>query len=240
MRSTALVSCLIIPSLVSFASAKPKIEFESKTVNCGIAIENKTEKINAVFVLKNTGDEVLKIESVRPGCGCTVVKFDSLIPPGKSSKIESVVNIAGYHSGPISKSITVTSNAANEPTVRLTIEATIQAPIDISVSYLTLPKSAADSAQIIYLASKKTDLKITNMEFRAVQGGSDVPAWQSNVPMQVKYKMLPLDSIRGDGYKVYKLAISPLPSDKSMNGEFIIETNHPDKKELSVRGRIGG
>ena len=92
----------------------PQIEFDSKTYNCGTVIEGKIEKITAVFVVKNTGDAVLKLESVRPSCGCTVVKFDSLIQPGKSTKIESVVNIQGQRSGQLSKSITVTSNAENE------------------------------------------------------------------------------------------------------------------------------
>lgn len=122
-RSRWTVFGLAFVILASFVShAAPRIAFDSKIFDCGIVVEGKTEKINAVFVVKNTGDAALKLEKVRPGCGCTVVKYDSLIQPGKSTKIESAVNIKGYRSGPISKSITVTSNAENEPTVRLVPE----------------------------------------------------------------------------------------------------------------------
>jgi len=227
---------LVFATLVSFVShAAPRIEFDSKTFNCGTVVEGKTEKINAVFVVKNTGDAALKLEKVRPGCGCTVVKYDSLIQPGKSTKIESAVNIKGYRSGPISKSITVTSNAENEPTARLVIEATIQAPVELSESYLNIDISKNALPKKIFLSTKKSGLKITSIDFRSTEHNKDIPVWQTDVPVALKYKLATTDSVRSDGYKVYELHLFSPEIDKPSRGQITIKTNHSEKPELSVR-----
>jgi hypothetical protein len=229
----------VVPLLASilFAATGPKIEFDAKNVNCGTVIEGKTDKLNAVFIVKNTGDALLKLDGVRPGCGCTVVKYDTLIPPGKTAKIESHVNIAGYRSGAISKFITVTSNATNEPSVRLTIEATVQAVIDVSESFLSLDGLYAKTPRTVYLTSKKKDLKVSEVSFKS-KDNSKSPARQSDIPLSIKYIWTPTDSIRNDGSRVFKLGIFMPNIENSTSGDFIIKTNHPDKPEIDLQGTI--
>ena len=227
----------ILSIIASSLFAGPKIEFNTKAFNCGTVFEGKTEKLNAIFIIKNTGNAVLKLINVRPGCGCTVVKYDTLIQPGKTAKIESQVNIKGYHSGQISKSITVTSNAENDPTVRLTIDATIKTLIDISDSYLNLNASNVNIPHSVYLSSKKSDLNISEILFK-LNGSSDVPEWQSSIPLSLKYKWAPTDSVRSDSCRVFKLDIFTPDIEKTVSGEFIIKTNHPDKSEIKLTGNI--
>ncbi len=181
---------------------------------------------------------MLRLESVRPGCGCTVVKYDSIIQPGKTAKIESEVNIKGYHSGPISKGITVTSNAKNEPTVRLSIEATIQSAIDISETYLSLGANGVDTSKSIFLSSKKTDLKILDVTFK-MGANTETPDWQLKLPLAINYKFIPTDSTRSDGYRVYKLNLFNPHATKAAPGELIIKTNHSDKPEVRLRATLG-
>ena len=233
-RFSMLIS--VVPLLLSAFSinASPKIDFDTKTFHYGIAVEGKTEKLNAVFNIKNTGDAVLRLGEVKPGCGCTVVKFDSLIQPGKSSKIEATVNIKGYHSGPISKIITVISNAKNDPSVRLTIEATIQVLIDLSESSLNLDATRPNSSTVLFLSSKKADLKVNDLQFRGNETNSETPGWKETLPLELKYKMFPADSTRADGYKVYKMEIFSPNVDNTENGQTTIYTNHPDKKEIVI------
>lgn len=148
---------LILSLLASSVFSGPKIEFDTKSFDCGKVIEGKTDKLDAAFIVKNTGDAVLKLESVRPGCGCTVVNYDSLLQPGKTAKIESQVRINEYRAGPLFKSITVTSNAENEQTIHLTIKATIQAIIGISEDYIDLLASdTTPKKQSFSLQRKKT------------------------------------------------------------------------------------
>ncbi|MBF0529373.1 MAG: DUF1573 domain-containing protein [Deltaproteobacteria bacterium] len=46
------------------------------------------------FVMENKGKGELVIESVTPGCGCTVVTFDPKIQPGGTGKISLSIKIA--------------------------------------------------------------------------------------------------------------------------------------------------
>ncbi len=226
----------ILSIIASSLFAGPKIEVEPKTFNCGTVLEGKVEKVDAVFIVKNTGDAPLKLETVRPGCGCTVVKFDSLVPPGKSIKLESQVNIKGYRSGNISKGITVNSNAENEPLVRLTITLKIKAAIGMSDTYLGLDSSNINSPKVLFLSSQKKNLMISDVSFKPNKDGSSGAAWQ-NSPLTLKHKWIPTDSIDVDSNHVFRLEIYSSKKGKPMFGEFILKTNHLDKPEIVLTGR---
>ncbi len=238
MKSVSLLFSTAFLLSISQSLSAPRIEFDTKIFQCGTFVEGKVDRIHASFVVKNSGDSVLRLESVRPGCGCTVVKYDTLIKPGKSAKIESAVNIKGYRSGPISKSITVTSNAENEPTVRLSIKATIQAPIELSESFLNFDSTRAGTPKIIILSTKKQDLRISALGFRHSETDGGTPEWQKDLSLTVKFNFTPLDSVRSDGYKNYKLEIFCPESGKPGLGTITIRTNHPDKKEIVVSSNI--
>lgn len=66
------------------------------------------------FKVTNTGTEPLIISNCKGSCGCTVPKCDSNpVLPGESSII--TVKYDTKRPGPINKSVTVNSNAVNEP-----------------------------------------------------------------------------------------------------------------------------
>lgn len=66
------------------------------------------------FKVTNTGTEPLIISNCKGSCGCTVPKCDSNpILPGETSVI--TVKYDTKRPGPINKSVTVNSNAVNEP-----------------------------------------------------------------------------------------------------------------------------
>jgi len=225
-------ACFLIGAVFAFhLFAAPQIEFNAKIFEGGTAIEGKNDVIHAVFVVKNTGDAVLKLESVRPGCPCTVVKYDPFIQPGKSAKIESSVNIKGFRSGPTSKSIMVSSNAANEPTVRLTVKAMVQAAIDVSEKDLTF-NAAYGNKDTVFLASKKVDLKIISIEFRASDKSDDTPDWHTDIPLPIAFKALPKDSTRADGYTGFGYELTAPKVTQSLGGLITLKTNHPDKPEI--------
>jgi hypothetical protein len=237
MSAKFISSVLIVPFIAGSLFAGPKIEFDTKDFKCGNVFEGKTDKINATFNVKNIGDAQLKFTSVRPGCGCTVVKFDSLVDPGKSMKIEAAVNIANYRSGAISKYITVTSNAQNDSNVRLTIEATVMSAIDVSETYINLDGSDTSKIKTVILTSKKGDLKVSGVSFKA-PAPPNTPEWRADGPLELKYTMTANDSTRADGNHVFKLNIYPTKIDKTLTGEITIKTNHPDKPQIVINTTI--
>lgn len=66
------------------------------------------------FKVTNTGTDPLILSKCKGSCGCTVPKCDpSPIGPGASSVI--TVKYDTKRPGPINKSVTINSNASNEP-----------------------------------------------------------------------------------------------------------------------------
>jgi hypothetical protein len=220
--------------VLSSPSAAPSILFDTKTFQGGTIIEGKSGVINAVFIVKNTGDSVLKFKSVRPSCWCVVVKYDSMILPGATAQIEAVLNTKGFHSGPVTKGIVVSSNAKNEPIARLTITAVFQAQIDVLQKYLVFNDSRS-GRDTLSLATKKSDFKITGVEFFPSDSDqvSNNPAWQPILPVIITFALLK-DSTCVDGRRVFRYELVPASFKKSLVGYVTIKTNHPEKTEIKL------
>ncbi len=125
-------------SVAAFAQSGPKIEFKEETINYGTVVKGE-DSGKRKFEFKNTGDSALMITNVKSTCGCTVpTKPTDPIQPGEWSYIEVQYNM---NPGPISKTITVESNAVNVPNgmVALRIKGTVIAKEEKSV--LEKPKS---------------------------------------------------------------------------------------------------
>lgn len=118
-----LITVLVV-SFSSYAQTGAKIEFKEETINYGEVVKGEDDGIR-VFEFTNTGDAPLIITNVKSSCGCTVPsKPKEPILPGKSEKITVQYNM---NPGPISKTITVESNAVNKPNgvVPLRIKGTV-------------------------------------------------------------------------------------------------------------------
>lgn len=216
-------------------TAAPQLNVDTTTFDCGTVIEGKKDKIAALFEIKNTGDSPLKIENVRPSCGCTVVQFDTLIPPGKTGKIKPEVRIKGY-SGKIRKTVTVISNAANNQTLRLYITANIQPVIDVSERYITLSGEKGNIGGTVYFSSLKKDLLLKDVAFKLTENNRT--DWQKEIPLHLKFKWNKTDSVRTDGFTVYSLSLFCPEITEQLSGRFLFTTNHPDKNEVVINGRI--
>lgn len=95
------------------------IEVENETIDYGTIKHNADGKRE--FIVKNTGNEPLIITKTKGSCGCTVPKAPKEpIMPGQSAVIE--VKYATNRVGAFSKTVTVNSNAVNQPTMTLRIK----------------------------------------------------------------------------------------------------------------------
>lgn len=78
------------------------------------------------FVFKNTGNAPLIISNAKGSCGCTVPSWPKEpIAPGKTGTI--TVKYDTKRPGAINKSVTITSNAGNEPTKVIRIKGNVEA-----------------------------------------------------------------------------------------------------------------
>ena len=116
---------------------KPKIFFD-KTIhdfgNINPGSRNKCE-----FKFTNNGTDVLKVDKkIGSTCGCAVPLLEKEeYQPGESGVIK-VTYTAGYRAGPTTRSLTVKSNAGENPMIRLRLKATISKQIDYMPEKLEL------------------------------------------------------------------------------------------------------
>lgn len=112
MMKKLLSVFILLVGFFALAQEGPKIEFKTETINYGEVVKGEDDGVRE-FVFTNTGDAPLIIKDVKSSCGCTVpTKPAEPILPGKSDKIVVKYNM---NPGPISKTITVETNAVNKP-----------------------------------------------------------------------------------------------------------------------------
>ena len=77
---------------------------------------NQGDIVEHTFIFENTGNAPLIISSAKGSCGCTVPKYarEVAIAPGEKSEMVVRFNSRGK-SGMQSKSVTIYSNAQNNP-----------------------------------------------------------------------------------------------------------------------------
>ena len=130
MKNTLLSISVALAGVFAFSSgvhAQTEVNSSSKAV---ITIDKDVHDYGTIeqgangectFTVTNTGTEPLIISLCKGSCGCTVpVCPQEPIAPGASAKITVKYNT--NNPGPINKSVTITSNAGNEPSkvVRIT------------------------------------------------------------------------------------------------------------------------
>ena len=100
----------------------PEITFETEVIDYG-TIEKGANGVRE-FKFTNTGKSPLIISNARGSCGCTVPTWPKEpIKPGEQSVIK--VKYDTNRSGPINKSVTITSNAKT-PTKVLRIKGNVE------------------------------------------------------------------------------------------------------------------
>jgi Protein of unknown function (DUF1573) len=92
---------------------------------------------NCEFAYTNTGDQPLILSMCQSSCGCVVPSCDrEPLAPHQSAVVR--VKYDTNRAGPFTKTVTVTSNAANSPVVLLRIKGTV-VPTDTAAAPLTPP-----------------------------------------------------------------------------------------------------
>jgi hypothetical protein len=126
----ALLSLAIAVGMVSFASAQTQV-----VTGPAITVDKEVHDYGTIpfggngtceFKVTNSGTEPLILSKCKGSCGCTVpICEPNPIMPGQSYNIS--VKYDTKRAGVINKSVTITSNAVNEPTKVVRIKGTVEA-----------------------------------------------------------------------------------------------------------------
>jgi hypothetical protein len=112
--TTLITGVVAIILSTHVALSPPQLKLVSDTIT--LSKIHRGEIATTTIKLVNTGDQALKILSIRPSCGCTVVQLpDSVIPPKSSrSTFKVAFNSSNKPLGIITKSIKISTNANTE------------------------------------------------------------------------------------------------------------------------------
>lgn len=226
-RPLVVFMCLVSVLAYGQESSKraPKIVAESATFDFG-SIENDGP-IPFTFVLKNEGTGKLKIESVRPSCGCTVAELqDTSVKVGESTVVEGTVDLPGRQ-GPITKTMSVMSNDPDTPMLQLTIKGTLLRKIYFVPSGLSFAKISTkdERTERIVIKTDDENTRFNVTEFSLIDSLTNEPAEFFEVSKEVVKE--------GKEYSLAVRTIPPLPS-RSIRANLIVKTDLPGYEELKA------
>lgn len=105
---------------------KPSIFCARAEVDFGTVLQGR--KVNHTYVLENRGDAPLNITGVVPNCNCTTADVTrQIIEPGTSAFVRAVFDSAEFD-GPVGKTIFVSSDDPDRPTLGLDFKANVLRP----------------------------------------------------------------------------------------------------------------
>jgi hypothetical protein len=203
---------------VSTNTAGPQIQFASTVYDFGKVVAGEVARCE--FVFTNTGDALLEINGVAPGCGCTAAgEWTRQVEPGKTGTIPLQFN-SSHYMGAVAKTATVASNARNQPTVVLQIKGTIWKPIEVippNVVMTIVPDSPSNAPAVVRIVSglnepiSLSDPQSSNPEF-AVEVRTNQPG------------------------KVFELLIHPVPpfGQGAAQGTISVKTSSSNTPVVSV------
>ncbi len=115
--------------------AAPRLQCENPNFDFGTMIN--PDKISHEFMLKNIGDEPVRISTIKNCCGVSSSIDPMIILPGSNAVCRSVFNCKNRY-GPQEKQILIASNDQRNPYFELRMTGTLQQAIEVSPRYLRL------------------------------------------------------------------------------------------------------
>jgi hypothetical protein len=190
------------------------------------------------FVLRNVGKADLTIDA-KPGCGCTVVDYEKVLAPGKETKLTASVKTESFK-GPITKSITVSTNDPEHAQTTLHVKADVVVPIDVQPTETVFLQGKAGEVQPTELTVSSTD----GMPFDILdvqQGDTELvvdvkPAGDTATPAKERAPKVPGAPL-ASGASKYLVTVG-LPADVEIgrtHGTFTLKTSHPKAESLPIR-----
>jgi hypothetical protein len=199
------------------AGSGPKIQFATPIYDFGTVKGGEVVKYTYVFT--NIGGAMLQVSNVQVSCGCTTAgEWTRQVEPGKTGSIPIQFN-SGSYSGAVGKSITVTCNDTNEPTVVLQIKGNIWKPIDVTPQFAVL-NVTADAP------SNSTTVRIVNNE----EAPLTLSAPESNNPTfaaELKTNQ------PGRQFELVLRTVPPLPKG-NVQGQITLKTSSTNLPVISV------
>ncbi len=212
-----VVSSLLLATL---APAQAKIEVaEGTTFNLGEIYRG--DVVEHPLTLVNSGRDTLVISRVDVSCGCTgsMLSTDHIGPGGKGT-LEISFNSRNFR-GPVHKTLTVNSNAADHPQLLIQFEGTIVEEVTITPEYLWF-----QDAQVGERSTKSVSIKN--------EGNVPIELTGFTTDLAGLSTVLPGTAIKPGQTIDLPVEFTPEKATPVVADRITIHTSHPRQKELVI------
>ncbi len=196
--------------------APPKIACDGALFDFGV--QDESEPVKKVFVIRNDGAADLLIRGVRTSCGCAAASpSTNRIAAGEQATVSVTLSLRGRR-GAQTKSVTVESNDPVQPAFMLTLTGTATSELSLEPPFVTFGnlEATASATREVRLASRSPDTRITNAVCDSPYFRAEIAKPQAGLPPTILLSTVP-----------------PLPGGQT-RGTLRVYTDHPSKKELEA------
>jgi hypothetical protein len=192
----------------------PKIQFATPVHDFGKVQMNHPVKHD--FVFTNTGQAVLEVTAVHPGCGCTTAgDWTRRVEPGKTGIIPIQFNATGP-AGPFGKAITVSCNDPGQPTVSLQFTGVLWNPVEVIPAYAVFnvtEEAVSNATSIVRVIShEEAPLTLSPPESNSPRFAAEIRAKQPGKEFEVVVRPVPpLSGQSAQGLITIKTSSTNLP-----------------------------
>jgi hypothetical protein len=160
-----LLVCSSIAAHIQVANAQLKV-LEGNEISFG-KIFQTGKNVHEELTLKNVGNESIRITNIHTSCGCTVASIsDSLIPPGKQTKVKIEFNPTGYI-GAVTKYIFIVSSDPKNQMIEVKMTGYVAYAVQPTPNYVTfynVKLGKTDSTSITLSNMSDETLEITKID----------------------------------------------------------------------------
>ncbi|PKL80371.1 MAG: hypothetical protein CVV25_04370 [Ignavibacteriae bacterium HGW-Ignavibacteriae-4] len=161
-----VIPIIIALCITSVAFSQPKFEFVGDPVKDWGKVMQNEGPLKTTIKIKNTGDKLLEIFAVKPGCGCTTAPIDKkLLDPGDIATVKVDLKIE-KDNGPITKGIEFTTNDPKNDRIDFLLKANVKIPIELFPKFMnmgTVDLNTEMTARIVLSNHTNKDITVTNV-----------------------------------------------------------------------------
>lgn len=119
IRFRSVLPLVFVAAITALSFGQPKISVDKTRIDMGIIYNGETKK--ARIVIKNIGNDSLKIISVTTSCGCTTAKRPrDFLRRGEQDAVEVEFNSTGFR-GKVEKHVSIMTNDPKAYTTEVTL-----------------------------------------------------------------------------------------------------------------------
>jgi len=196
------------------AALVPKIQFAEPIHDFGRVKVNEPAKYD--FVFTNTGQALLEVTAVHPGCGCTTAgNWTRQVEPGKTGTVPIQFNAIGGP-GPFGKSITVSCNDPSQQTVVLQFKGVLWKPVEVTPQFAVFnvtDESVSNATSVVHIVNnEEAPLLLQAPEFNNPYFSATIKTNQPGKDYEVTIRTVPpLPANNTGGAVTFKTSSSNMP-----------------------------